>query len=156
MAKVANSPSIYPRELRMSRTSSTMLFSLMSITCNTFGLRLNSSPTTAEPIEPAPPITRKREEDTIAESSFSWLATSLEKRGEVRPIRFSVFFIFIPLHCWVYLQGDLQYILQLAFLYVGNAHMGVMCGAFSMPGVFEHHCRLNIQGIHHVVSCLQT
>jgi hypothetical protein len=51
------------------------------------GLRLNISRTTAEPMEPAPPMTKKREEDIRRDSSFSWQTMSEVKSGVVRPMR---------------------------------------------------------------------
>ena len=47
----------------------TMLFSLISTTCNTLGLRLKISRATAWPIEPAPPTTRNR---LLLTSTVNW------------------------------------------------------------------------------------
>ena len=87
IAKVANSPSIYPSELRTSRTNSTILFSEISTTWRRRGFRLKISRVTAWPMEPAPPMTRKREEATREEISASRAATSFAKSSRSRPIR---------------------------------------------------------------------
>jgi len=64
-----------------------MLFSLITTTWSFLGWRLNISFVTACPIDPAPPINKKVEDEIIHSRSFSFLVISFENKFLFLPIK---------------------------------------------------------------------
>src|SRR4030042_2424496 len=106
---VLNSPSMYPIELRMSRTHSTRVFSLVSTTGRARGFRANICFVTARPMLPPPPTTSILLEPTRYLRSSANVARSCSKSGRGLPMSLStccMVSIFLKQHLFVPLHGS--------------------------------------------------